>query len=83
MLRIRVFGACAMSHGKRPFTDAQLDCAIKVVHKHGYVVTGLRRHADGFTIMTSKPGDANGTVEKFPLNDFDVIRDGKDPSQTR
>jgi hypothetical protein len=50
---------------------------MKVVHKHGYVVTGLRRHADGFTIMTSKPGQ--GTAE--PLNDFDEVFSGEDQSE--
>jgi hypothetical protein len=69
--RIRVSGTCAMSHGKWPFTDAQVDRAIKLVHKHGYVMTGFRKHADGFTILTSKPNEANGTAE--PLNEWDEV----------
>jgi hypothetical protein len=62
-------------------TNSEDLCAIKVVHKHGYVVTGLRRDADGFTIMTRKPGEASDIAK--PVNEWDEIFDGKDQSQTR
>jgi hypothetical protein len=60
--------------GKSPFTPAQVDRAIELVHKHGYVIIGLKRHADGFTIMTSKPGEAGGHG-KVAANGDDLDRE--------
>lgn len=71
-----------MSRGKSAFTKAQWDRALEWVHEHGYVMVGFRKHADGFTTMTSKPGEA-GTGTAKPLNEWDEIFNGEDQSETR
>jgi hypothetical protein len=60
---------CRMANG--PLLMLRSIGAIKLVHKHGYVMTGFRKHAEGFSILTSKPGEANGTAEL--LNEWDEV----------
>jgi hypothetical protein len=78
-----------MSRGKSPFTKTQFDRAIELVHGAGYVMTGFRKHADGFTIITSKPemtgkpGEGRAEWSAKPLNEWDQIFNGEDQSETR
>lgn len=51
---------CVVPSKKSAFTKAEFERAIRLVHQAGYLMTGFEKHADGFTIATRKPSEADG-----------------------